>query len=66
MEYLLNILLVLGAAGLCIFWVYRLANYDGKIPCRPEDCKTCPYGGGSGFCEYEREFMKEGKIHEHH
>ena len=44
--------------GLMIFWIVKLTKWDGKCPCKPGDCETCPYGQGSGFCKFEKDNRK--------
>lgn len=40
---IINLLLSASSLAVIVGWIVALIDYDGKKPCSPEDCKTCPF-----------------------
>ncbi len=60
MTLFLSIVTVLLTAVVTVLIISR-SSWDGTLrtlPCDHDDCKSCPYGAGSGFCEFEKELQK--------
>lgn len=56
MEAAANMLLIVIGLVCGVIWIVSLVNWDGKCPCKIEDCQTCPYGGA---CEHQDELRKK-------
>ena len=39
----LKILLIIAVLFAVGFWIHRLCEWNGKKPCLPEDCESCPF-----------------------
>ena len=52
-----NIALCAIGAVLAVVWIVSIVRWDGRTPCEPEDCKTCPYKGAD--CEEQVKQRKE-------
>ena len=40
---IINLVLSASLLAVIVGWIVALIDYDGKKPCSPEDCKTCPF-----------------------
>ena len=45
LDNVLNVLLLLAAVAVTAWWIVALIKWDGKCPCKPEDCANCVYSG---------------------
>lgn len=52
-----NFLLMMAIIAAHVAWIIGLCNWDGKCPCKPEDCENCVYSGTK--CETELKNRKE-------
>ena len=62
METIANTILIAAIVFCVAVWIKSLISWDGKCPCRLEDCETCPYAGA---CE-DQERLKQLKEEENH
>lgn len=44
-KTILDALLLVAVFAVPAIWIVALCNWDGKCPCKPEDCEDCPYSG---------------------
>lgn len=44
LEAIANVILLIAILVIAPIWIVSLVNYNpNEDPCRPEDCKTCPF-----------------------
>lgn len=62
-EAAANLLLLVLTLVCGWIWIRSLVNWDGKCPCRLEDCEICPYAGA---CDDQEKLiqLREEEDHE--
>ena len=43
MAAILKLLFAILIIAAVVFWIHALCERDGKKPCLPEDCESCPF-----------------------